>query len=106
MSCCGEPPVTYGQHHSLGLPAHTAAEGIPGLGTAFEVYDDEDQNKLVKQCMENAGLSIEENDLRRFKGIISYAKINMIDPDAIAPRAGERFDDASAAVYRRYQASS
>jgi DNA helicase II / ATP-dependent DNA helicase PcrA len=78
-------------------------DGIPGLGTTFEVYDEEDQNKLVKQCMENAGLSIEENDLRRFKAIISYAKTNMIDPEAIAARPGERFDDASLAVFRNYQ---
>ena len=78
-------------------------DGIPGLGTTFEVYDEEDQNKLVKQCMESAGLSIEENDLRRFKAIISYAKINMIDPDAIVARPGERFDDASLAVFRGYQ---
>ncbi len=78
-------------------------EGIPGLGTAFEVYDEEGQNKLIKQCMEKVGLSIEDNDLRRFKGIISYAKINMIDPDSAVPGTGGRFDDASAAVYRSYQ---
>ena len=78
-------------------------EGIPGLGTPFEVYDEEEQNKLIKQCMEKAGLSIEDNDLRRFKGIISYAKINMIDPDSIVPGSGGRFDDASAAVFRSYQ---
>jgi DNA helicase-2/ATP-dependent DNA helicase PcrA len=53
--------------------------------------------------MEDAGLNLEENDLRRFKGIISYAKTNMIDPDAIAPRPGERFDDSSVTVFRNYQ---
>jgi DNA helicase-2/ATP-dependent DNA helicase PcrA len=78
-------------------------EGIPGLGTAFEVYDEEEQNKLIRQCMERAGLSIEDNDLRRFKGIISYAKINMIGPGSVVPGSGGRFDDASAAVYRSYQ---
>ncbi|MGA2157980.1 MAG: UvrD-helicase domain-containing protein [Dehalococcoidia bacterium] len=78
-------------------------EGVPGLGTSFEIYDDEEQNKLIKQCMEKAGLSIEENDLRKFKGIISYAKINMINPDSIVPGSGGRFDNASAAVYRSYQ---
>jgi DNA helicase-2/ATP-dependent DNA helicase PcrA len=78
-------------------------EGIPGLGTTFEVYDEEEQNKLIRQCMEMAGLSIEENDLRRFRGIISYAKINMIGPDSVVPGSGGRFDDASAAVYRSYQ---
>ena len=81
------------------------SEGIPGLGTTFEVCDDEHQNKLVRQCMEEAGLSFEENNLRRIKGIISYAKINMVDPDAVVPGPGERFDDASVTVYRGYQAA-
>ncbi|MHB8085229.1 MAG: ATP-dependent helicase [Dehalococcoidia bacterium] len=78
-------------------------EGLPGLGTSFEIYDEEEQNKLIRQCMEKAGLSIEENDLRKFKAIISYAKINMINPDSVVPGSGGRFDDASAAVYRSYQ---
>ncbi len=81
------------------------SEGIPGLGTTFEVCDDEHQNKLVRQCMEEAGLSFEENNLRRIKGIISYAKINMVDPDAAVPGPGGRFDDASVTVYRSYQAA-
>jgi superfamily I DNA/RNA helicase len=55
--------------------------------------------------MEEAGLSFEENNLRRIKGIISYAKINMVDPDAVVPGPGERFDDASVTVYRSYQAA-
>ncbi len=78
-------------------------EGVPGLGTAFEVYDEEEQAKLVRECMEKAGLSTEENDLRRFKGIISYSKTNMIEPDSVVAGTGGRFDDASAAVYRSYQ---
>jgi DNA helicase II / ATP-dependent DNA helicase PcrA len=78
-------------------------EGIPGAGTKFEVYDEEDQNKLIKDCMEKAGLDPEENDLRRLKGVISYAKINMIDPDSVVPGHGERFDDASITIYRGYQ---
>jgi DNA helicase II / ATP-dependent DNA helicase PcrA len=80
-------------------------EGIPGFGTAFEVFDEESQTGLLKKCLENAGLDPEENDIRRFKGIISYAKTHMIDPDAIVPRPGERFDDASLTVYRSYQYS-
>lgn len=98
------PSVTVSTIHSACLRI-LRSEGIPGLGTTFEVCDDERQNKLVRQCMERAGLSFEENNLRRIKGIISHAKINMIDPDTAAPGPGERFDDASATVYRDYQAA-
>jgi len=78
-------------------------EGVPGFGLNFEVLDEEEQNKLIRLCMENAGLELEENGLRRVRETIRYAKTNMIDADSISPGSGERFDDASAAVYRGYQ---
>ena len=80
-------------------------EGVPGFGLNFEILDEEEQNKLIRLCMENAGLELEENGLRRIKEAIRYAKTNMIDPESISPGSGERFDDASAAVYRGYQRS-
>jgi DNA helicase II / ATP-dependent DNA helicase PcrA len=79
------------------------SEGVPGLGVNFEIFDDESQGKLIKKCIENAGLDPEDSDLRRFKGIISYSKINMIDPESIVARPGERMDDTAAAIYRSYQ---
>jgi DNA helicase-2/ATP-dependent DNA helicase PcrA len=75
------------------------------MGTGFTVYDEGDSNKLIRQCIAKAGLSIEDNNLRRIKGMISYAKVNAIDPDGIAPRIVEGFDDASATIYRLYQAA-
>jgi DNA helicase-2/ATP-dependent DNA helicase PcrA len=78
-------------------------EGAPGFGPNFEVLDEEEQNKLIKLCMENAGLELEENGLRRIKEAIRYAKTSMIDPESMVPGSGERFDDASASVYRGYQ---
>jgi DNA helicase-2/ATP-dependent DNA helicase PcrA len=80
-------------------------EGVPGFGLNFEVLDEDAQNKLIRLCMENAGLELEENGLRRIKEAIRYAKTNMIDPESISPGSGDRFDDASAAVYRGYQRS-
>lgn len=96
------PAVTVGTIHAACLRM-LRREGIEGLGTIFDVCDEENQNKLLKECIEKAGLDQGENDLRRFKGIISYAKTNMIDPDSIVPKPGERFDDASVTVYRAYQ---
>lgn len=79
------------------------SEGVPGFGLNFEVLDDEEQNKLFREGMEKAGLELEDNGLRKIKEAVRYAKTNMIDPDAIVPGASERFDDASALVYRTYQ---
>ena len=100
-----EPPaVTVSTIHAACLRI-LGREGVPGMGTNFTVYDDEDVNKLIRQCIVKAGLSIEESNLRRIKGMISQAKVNGIDPDAVVTGRGERFDDASATIYRLYQAA-
>ena len=78
-------------------------EGVPGIGTAFEICDDDEQNKLLRKCMENADVDVDENGLRRFKGIISYAKTNLIDIDSSTARRGGRFDDVSLTIFRSYQ---
>ena len=99
-----EPPaVTISTIHSTCLRI-LRGEGLPGLGKNFDVIDEDRQTKLIKQCMEQAELSFEENNLRRIKAAISYARVNMLDPDAIIPKQGERLDDAATAVYRSYQA--
>jgi len=99
-----EPPaVTISTIHSTCLRI-LRGEGLPGLGKNFDVIDEDRQTKLIKHCMEQAELSFEENNLRRIRTAISYAKVNMLDPDAIIPKQGERLDDTAAAVYRGYQA--
>jgi len=98
------PAVTVSTIHSACLRI-LGREGVPGMGTGFTVYDEEDGNKLIRQCIAKAGLSIEDNNLRRIKGMISYAKVNGIDPDAVASRAVEGFDDVSTTIYGLYQSA-
>lgn len=80
-------------------------EGAAEYGTGFQVLDEEEQNRVIRLCMENAGLEIEENGLRRVKEMIRYAKSNMIDPSSITPGRNSRFDDTSATIYSSYQRS-
>jgi DNA helicase-2/ATP-dependent DNA helicase PcrA len=98
------PMVTINTIHAACLRI-LGREGVPGMGTGFTVYDEEEGNKLIRQCIAKAGLSVEEGNLRRIKGLISHAKVNGIDPDTIIQSTGKRFDDESAAIYRHYQAA-
>ena len=98
------PPVTVSTIHAACLRI-LGREGIPGIGTGFTVYDEEETTKIIRRCIVKAGLSIEESNMRRIKGLISHAKVNGIDPDASGAGRGERFDDASATIYRLYQAA-
>jgi len=98
------PTVTINTIHAACLRI-LGREGVPGMGTSFTVYDEDEGNKLIRQCIVKAGLSAEEANLRRIKGWISHAKVNGIDPDALMRSTGKRFDDESAAIYRLYQAT-
>jgi len=99
-----EPPaVTVSTIHAACLRI-LSREGVPGMGTGFTVYDDEEGNKLIRQCIAKAGLNIEESNIRRIKVSISRLKVSGIDPE-VAAVGSERLDEASAAIYRLYQSA-
>ncbi|MDD5495366.1 MAG: ATP-dependent helicase, partial [Dehalococcoidia bacterium] len=94
--------LSVGTFHSVCLRI-LRSEGIPGMGKNFEVCDEDEQNKLIKECMDSAGMDTREHDWRKFKAAISYAKVKMVDPLRSAPRPVDRMDDATLSVYRSYQ---
>ncbi|MDD5399332.1 MAG: UvrD-helicase domain-containing protein, partial [Dehalococcoidia bacterium] len=69
------PAVTVSTIHAACLRI-LGREGVPGMGTGFTVYDDEEGNKLIRQCIAKAGLNMEETNLRRIKGLISQLKVS------------------------------
>lgn len=93
--------LTVATFHSMCL-AILRREGVPGLGTSFEVIDEDEQKKLLKLCADKAGLSLDRQDLHRIKNAISYAKTRMINPDEFMTGQGERPDETTGALYRLY----
>src|SRR5918911_1010524 len=74
-----------------------------GYRTNFTIYDQADQVRLVKQCLEEL-----ERDPKRFvpRGIhaqISNAKNNLVGPDAYRERVASFYDQTVADVYELYQ---
>jgi DNA helicase II / ATP-dependent DNA helicase PcrA len=74
-----------------------------GYRTNFTIYDQADQVRLVKQCLEEL-----ERDPKRFvpRGIhaqISNAKNNLVDPEAYRERVASFYDQTVADVYELYQ---
>jgi len=99
-----EPPaVTVSTIHAACLRI-LGKEGVPGMGTGFTVYDEEESSKLVRRCIAKAGLNVEESNLRRIKGLISQIKVGGIDSEASSGGA-ERLDETSATIYRLYQSA-
>jgi DNA helicase-2/ATP-dependent DNA helicase PcrA len=74
-----------------------------GYRSNFTIYDQADQIRLVKQCLEEL-----ERDPKRFtpRGIhsqISNAKNRLVGPDAFAERISSFYDQTVADVYQLYQ---
>src|SRR6266487_2403985 len=74
-----------------------------GYKTNFTIYDQADQVRLVKQCLEEL-----ERDPKRFvpRGIhaqISNAKNQLIGPDEYMARVSSFYDQTVAEVYQLYQ---
>src|SRR5919204_705275 len=74
-----------------------------GYRTTFTIYDQADQIRLVKQCLEEL-----ERDPKRFvpRGIhaqVSNAKNNLVGPEAYRERVASFYDQTVAEVYELYQ---
>src|SRR6059058_2519060 len=74
-----------------------------GYRSNFTIYDQADQNRLVKQCLEEL-----ERDPKRFtpRGIhsqISNAKNQLIGPEEYKSRVASFYDQTVADVYELYQ---
>ena len=74
-----------------------------GYRSNFTIYDQADQVRLVKQCLEEL-----ERDPKRFTprgihSVISREKNNLVGPDAFRERVASFYDQTVADVYELYQ---
>ena len=74
-----------------------------GFGADFQVYDDSDQQALVKECLETLQIDEATHPPRRFRSRISDAKNRGVDPAGLARDALGVNDERVAKVYALYQ---
>ncbi len=74
-----------------------------GLDRGFSIFDTNDQLTLVKAAMEEEGLDPKNYPPRKILGVISNAKSNLKDAQALTRSAGNAFEEAAGRVYERYQ---
>ena len=82
------------------LCARILRESITALGYSrdFVIYDEEDSEKVLKDCFATLGMKEEKGDLRNFRSQISQAKNALIDPEQLSKE-----DKALQEVYSLYQ---
>lgn len=87
--------------HSLG--ARILRESIHHLGYKrdFTIYDEDDIEKVLKDCVEGA---IPKQEMRSLRSMISHAKNNMQSPEEVENgRSASAVEKIFPAVYRQYQ---
>lgn len=82
------------------LCARILRESIASIGYSrnFVIYDEEDSEKVVKECLAALNLTEEKGLLKKMRMRISHAKNNLIEPEDTTLD-----DQAFVSVYRLYQ---
>jgi DNA helicase II / ATP-dependent DNA helicase PcrA len=97
--------VTISTFHSLGAKILRESIQAMGYGPGFAIYDEDDSNKMLAQCLEEVGIQEKKGDLRIWRSGISKAKNDLKDPDEMSL---EELPDSHQLlfprVYRSYQA--
>ena len=77
--------------------------GNEGLTRAFAIYDENDQQAIVKQVMRRMGLDTKQLTPRTVLGRISWAKNHMIDPQEYYLESKDPNSERIAHIYEAYR---
>jgi DNA helicase II / ATP-dependent DNA helicase PcrA len=78
--------------------------GKEGLTRAFAIYDENDQQSIVKQIMRRMGVDTKQLTPRTVLGRISWAKNHMIDPEEYYLDSRDPNSERIAHIYQGYKA--
>ncbi len=78
--------------------------GNEGLTRSFAIYDENDQEGIVKQVMRRMGLDTKQLTPRAVLGRISWAKNHMIDPQEYYLDSKDPNSERIAHIYKGYRA--
>ncbi len=74
-----------------------------GLTRTFAIYDENDQQNIVKQVMKRMGLDIKQLTPRTVLGRISWAKNHMVDPQEYYLESKDANSERIAHIFRQYK---
>lgn len=99
-----ESRVLVSTFHSLG--ARILRESITALGYSrdFNIYDEDDVDKVLKLCIGDTGLPDAKKELKALRGMISTSKNNWLHPDDIPHSETTPGGLSFGSIYRAYQA--
>ena len=88
---------------ALRIPASKA--GVPpiGLSKQFVIYDETDQQQLVKSVMKRLGIDDKQTTPRAVLAHISWAKNHMLDPQEVYLQSADPKTERVAQIYAEYK---
>ncbi|HYV86385.1 MAG TPA: UvrD-helicase domain-containing protein [Patescibacteria group bacterium] len=89
--------------HSFGLRLLRRHATRLGYSSDFLVYDQSDQQAVLRDCLEELSIDDETFPVRQFQSRISDAKNRGVDPEALAQEAIGARQDLTAKVFARFQ---
>jgi DNA helicase-2/ATP-dependent DNA helicase PcrA len=89
-------------HAACGRMLRREAERL-GYRSSFTIYDDQDQVRLVKACLEELGKDPKRFSPRGIHAQISRAKNELVSPEDYAARVASFWDQTVAEAYDLYQ---
>ena len=89
-------------HAACGRILRREAERL-GYRSSFSIYDQADQVRVVRACLEELGRDPKRFTPRGIHGQISNAKNQLVSPEAYMQRVASFYDQTVAEVYELYQ---
>jgi DNA helicase II / ATP-dependent DNA helicase PcrA len=74
-----------------------------GYNNKFVIYDENDSERLIKDCLLEMNLDIKRYAPKAVKFLISAAKNELVDADTFASRNSTHFEEIAGEVYKMYQ---
>ena len=88
---------------SLRIPSSTPGQPPMGLTRNFVIYDEADQQQLVKAIMRRLGIDDKQTTPRSVLAHISWAKNHMLDPQEVYLQSADPKTERVAHIYEEYR---
>ncbi len=88
---------------ALRIPSSTPGAPAIGLTKSFVIYDESDQQQLVKSIMKRLGIDDKQTTPRSALGHISWAKNHMLDPQEAYLQSADPKTERVAHIYAEYK---
>src|SRR5881628_4076869 len=88
---------------ALRIPSATPGQPAIGLTKSFVIYDESDQQQLVKSVMRRLGIDDKQTTPRSVLSHISWAKNHMLDPQEVYLQSGDPKTENVAHIYEEYR---